>query len=63
MIIQSSNYVQNTFWQSGSDSKWFLNKKMKRIKLLMAMEMTNVMKDVHICFNISLMDGEGARYA
>ena len=24
-ITQSSNFVQNTFWQSGSDSRWFLN--------------------------------------
>ena len=26
-IIYSSNYVQNAFWQSGSDSRWILSKK------------------------------------
>ena len=31
IIIQSSNYVQNAFWQSGSDSRWFLStKKLKK---------------------------------
>ena len=29
--------MQNTFWQSGSDSRWFLGKKMKKKKTLMAM--------------------------
>ena len=24
-IMNSSNYVQNAFWQLGSDSRWFLN--------------------------------------
>ena len=24
-IIESSNYVQNAFWQSGSDFRWFIN--------------------------------------
>ena len=26
-IIESSNYVQNAFWQSGSDCRWFLSLK------------------------------------
>ena len=32
-VIQSSNYVQNAFWQSGSDSRKFLSKKLKKKKL------------------------------
>ena len=29
-IIESSNYVQNAFWQSGSESRWFLKNLMAR---------------------------------
>ena len=27
--ISGLNYVQNLFWQSGNDSRWLLNKKLK----------------------------------
>ena len=32
-IILSSNYVQNTLWQSGKDSKWFLKQSFFKIRL------------------------------
>ena len=37
-IIESSNYVQNAFCQSGSDSRWFQSKKLKKKKTLMELE-------------------------
>ena len=38
LIYYMYNYVQNTFWQSGNDSKWVLQKKHFWKKTLTARE-------------------------
>ena len=58
--IKSSNYVQNTLWQSGSDSKWLLSKvKIEEEKSLMGLEtppfMENSIKNFHFVFRMTYL--------